>query len=367
MKLAEVAKAIDGRMVGDGTIEVTRPVDPGFVGGPGDLAIAIERLAVRKLKDTKAKAAVVADPAIVPEGLLDGYIVASRPRTALAELTVLFDRPPKRAPGIHAQAAVDPSATIGAEVSIGAFATLGADVSIGAGTVIAENVSLGEGVQIGQHCLIHSGARICHRAEIGDGVIIHANAVIGADGFSFATPTQSSFEAAKLLGRVESTNEEIVRVASLGGIRIGDGAEVGASTTIDRGTLKDTVVGAGTKIDNQVQIGHNVVIGVNCMICAQVGIAGSAEIGDRVVLAGKVGVADHVHVGDDSVIGAGSGLYTNVPAKSIMYGYPAMPMAEAARHFKHIRTLHELFDDVEELKKAAAAADKDKDQASGNR
>jgi UDP-3-O-[3-hydroxymyristoyl] glucosamine N-acyltransferase len=356
MTLEEVAKAIDGRVVGNGAIEVRRPVDPAFAGAPGDLAVAIERLAIRALKDTKAKAAVVAANVSVPDGLLEGYVVASRPRTALAELTVLFEQPPTHAKGVHAQAAVDPSARLGKDVSIGAFAAIGKGATIGDGTVIAQNVTVSEGARVGANCLIHAGVRICHRAEIGDRVIIHSNAVIGADGFSYATPTQSSFEAAKLIGRVESTNEEIVRVSSLGRIVLGDEVEVGASTTIDRGTLKDTIVGPGTKIDNQVQIGHNVQIGKNCMICAQVGIAGSAVIGDRVVLAGKVGVADHVHVGDDSVIGAGSGLYTDVPAKSIMYGYPAMPMAEAARHFKHIRTLHELFADVEELKKAAKAA-----------
>lgn len=354
MKLEEVAKAIDGRVVGNGAIEVTRPVDPGFACAPGDLAVAIERLAIRALKDTKAKAAVVAANVSVPDGLLDGYIVASRPRTALAELTVLFEVPPDRAAGVHAHASVDTSARLGKDVSVGAFTTVAKDVQIGDGTMIADNVTIGQGTRLGTNCLIHAGVRICHGAEIGNRVVIHSNTVIGADGFSYATPTQSSFEAAKLIGRVESTNEEIVRVSSLGRIVIGDEVEIGASTTIDRGTLKDTVIGAGTKIDNQVQIAHNVVVGINCMICAQVGIAGSVTVGDRVVLAGKVGVADHVHVGDDSVIGAGSGLYTDVPAKSIMYGYPAMPMAEAARHFKHIRTLHELFADVEELKKAAA-------------
>jgi UDP-3-O-[3-hydroxymyristoyl] glucosamine N-acyltransferase len=361
MKLKDVAKAIDGRVVGDGAIEVTRPVDPSFASAPGDLAVAIERAAFRTINNTKAKAAVVADGAKVPEGLLEGYIVASRPRTALAELTVLFDDPPAYAKGVHAQAAVDPTAKLGKDVSIGAFAAIAGDVTIGADTVIGENVTISEGARLGKHCLIHPGVRICHRAVIGDGVIIHSNAVIGSDGFSFATPTQSSFEAAKLIGRVESTNDEIVRVSSLGQIIIGDEVEIGASTTIDRGTLKDTVIGSGTKIDNQVQIGHNVQIGRNCMICAQVGIAGSAVIGDRVVLAGKVGVADHVDVGDDSVIGAGSGLYTKVPPKSIMYGYPAMPMAEAARHFKHIRTLHELFADVEVLKQAATTKAKEKE------
>jgi UDP-3-O-[3-hydroxymyristoyl] glucosamine N-acyltransferase len=154
----------------------------------------------------------------------------------------------------------------------------------------------------------------------------------------------------------------LIRVNSLGAVVLGDDVEVGANSSIDRGTLKDTVVGRGTKIDNQVQIGHNVRIGVNCMICAQVGIAGSAVIGDGVVLAGKVGVADHVEVGENSVIGAGSGLHTKVPPNSIMYGYPAMPMTEAAMHWTHMRRLGDLFKNVEKLMEAAENDEKGKSE-----
>ena len=354
MKLSKIAKALGGRVVGDDTIDIDRPVEPARASGPGDLAVAIDKAAFRSLKDSKARTAVVADGVTVPEGLLEAYIVAARPRTALAEITVIFDVPVERPTGIDAGASVAGDAKLGKGVTIGAGSSVCAGAVIGAGTIVTENVTIGDGARIGKGCLIHPGVRVAHRVIIGDRVILHPNAVIGADGFSYTTPKQSNFESAKLTGRIESTNEELIRVNSLGAVVLGDDVEVGANSSIDRGTLKDTIVGPGTKIDNQVQIGHNVQIGKNCMICAQVGIAGSAVIGDGVVLAGKVGVADHVDVGANSVIGAGSGLHTKVAPNSIMYGYPAMPMTEAAMHWTHMRRLGDLFKDVEKLTEAAA-------------
>ncbi|MHA1536472.1 MAG: UDP-3-O-(3-hydroxymyristoyl)glucosamine N-acyltransferase [Alphaproteobacteria bacterium] len=360
MKLSEIAKALDGRVVGDKSIDVVRPVEPGRATNPGDLAIAIDKPAFRSLKDSKARAAVVAEGVTVPEGLLEGYVVASRPRTALAEISVIFEVLVERAPGVDAGASVADDAKLGKGVIVGAGSTVCAGARIGAGSIITENVTIGAGARIGKNCLIHPGVRVAHRVSVGDRVILHSNAVIGADGFSFTTPKRSNFESAKLTGRIESTNEELIRVNSLGAVTLGDDVEVGANSSIDRGTLKDTLIGDGTKIDNQVQVGHNVKIGKNCMICAQVGIAGSAIIGDGVVLAGKVGVADHVVVGENSVIGAGSGLHTKVPPKSIMYGYPAMPMTEAAMHWTYMRRLGDLFKDVDKLNEAAEKERKEK-------
>ncbi len=353
MKLSEIAKALGGRVVGDDTIDIKRPVEPASANGPGDLAVAIDKPAFRSLKGSNAHTAVVADGVSVPEGLLKAYVVAARPRTALAEISVLFDIPIERPQGIDAGASVAGDAKLGKGVVVGAGSTVCAGAHIGAGTVVTENVTIGAGARIGKDCLIHPGVRVAHRVVVGDRVILHSNAVIGADGFSYTTPKRSNFEAAKLTGRIENTIEELIRVNSLGAVVLGDDVEIGANSSIDRGTLKDTLVGRGTKIDNQVQVGHNVRIGKNCMICAQVGIAGSAVIGDGVVLAGKVGVADHVDVGENSVIGAGSGLHTKVPPNSIMYGYPAMPMTEAAMHWTHMRRLGDLFKNVEKLMEAA--------------
>lgn len=354
MKLSEIAKALDGRVVGDDTIDIIRPVDPAKASGPGDLAVAIDKAAFRSLKKSKARTAIVADGVTVPEGLLEAYVVATRPRTALAEITVLFEVPVERPSGIDAAASVAGEAKLGKGVTIGAGSSVCAGAIIGAGTIVTENVTIGAGARIGKDGLIHPGVRVAHRVVIGDRVILHPNAVIGADGFSYTTKKRSNTESAKLTGRIESTNDKLIRVNSLGTAVLGDDVEVGANSSIDRGTLKDTIIGRGTKIDNQVQIGHNVQIGKNCMICAQVGIAGSAVIGDGVVLAGKVGVADHVDVGAHSVVGAGSGLHTKVPPNSIMYGYPALPMTEAAAHWMHMRRLGDLFKDVDKLKESAA-------------
>ena len=354
MKLSEIAEALGGRVVGDDTIDIAQPVDPARATGPGDLAVAIDKAAFRALKNSKARTAVVTDGVTVPEGLLEAYVVAGRPRTALAEITVLFDVPVERPAGIDKDASVAGDAKLGKGVVVGAGSSVCAGASIGARTIITENVTIGAGARIGKDCLIHPGVRVAHRVVVGDRVILHSNAVIGADGFSYTTHKRSNVESAKLTGRIEGASEELIRVNSLGAVTLGDDVEVGANSSIDRGTLKDTIVGRGTKIDNQVQIGHNVRIGERCMICAQVGIAGSAVIGDGVVLAGKVGVADHVDVGANSVIGAGSGLHTKVAPNSIMYGYPAMPMTEAAAHWMHMRRLGDLFKDVERLKEAAA-------------
>lgn len=356
MKLKDLAKALGGRVVGDGEIEALRPVDPDVASAPGDIAVAIEKKALRALASTKARLAVVAEGAKVPEGALDAYVTAARPRVALAEVTALFAPRLPHWDGIHPQASVAAGARLANDVSLGAFSSVGEGAVVGAGTVVAENVTIGPGAEIGAACRIAAGARIAHGVVIGDRVIIHQNAVIGSDGFSFTTPQPGSIESFKASGRIERTNDELVRVASVGTVRIGDDVEIGANTAIDRGTLKDTVIGRGTKIDNLVTVGHNVEIGENCMICGQVGIAGSAVIGDRVVLAGKVGVADHVTIGADAIVVAGSGVHGKVEPKAVMYGYPAMHYTEAVRWYTNTRRVHRLIEEVEALKRDIAGA-----------
>jgi UDP-3-O-[3-hydroxymyristoyl] glucosamine N-acyltransferase len=187
--------------------------------------------------------------------------------------------------------------------------------------------------------------------RIGARLIAHQNAVIGADGFSFVTAEKSSVESAKETGAVAGVRNEVwLRIHSLGAVTLGDDVEIGAGATIDRGTLQDTVIGSGTKIDNQVQIGHNVTIGASCLLCAQVGVAGSARIGDRVVLGGKVGVADHVAIGSDCVIAASSGVASNVPPRSVMMGTPAIARDEYMKMMMAARRLPRF------MAKAAAAA-----------
>ena len=194
---------------------------------------------------------------------------------------------------------------------------------------------------------------------VGARAIVHQNAVIGADGFSFVTPDPGAVEAAKAGGGSESgtRNLALERIHSLAAVTLGDDVEIGAGTTIDRGTLRDTRIGSGTKIDNLVQVGHNVVIGETCMICAQVGIAGSVEVGDRVVLGGKAGVADHLKIGSDVLVAAASAVAANVKPRSIVMGVPAVPREEAVRSVMAVRRLPRLMDTVRALEKRLSSMD----------
>jgi UDP-3-O-[3-hydroxymyristoyl] glucosamine N-acyltransferase len=353
MKLAEIAAALNARVEGDGQFDVVRAVHPAEAQGPGDLALAMESGLLARLADSPARAAVVAEGAEVPPALqerLKGWIVIKRPRYAMAGLLDLFALPVHFEPGVHPTAWIAPDATIGQDVAIGPFVTIGPRAVVGDGCVILSHVSIGADARIGRGGLFHPGARIGERVVVGERCIVHPNAVVGADGFSFVTPEPGSVESAKATGRVEGTNTLIRRVNSIGTVILGDDVEVGANTCIDRATVTATRIGNGTKLDNLVQIGHNVTIGSNCLLCGQVGIAGSAEIGDRVVLAGKVGVADHVKIGHDAVVAGNSGVGSNIPPRSIYFGTPAVPRAQAFEQYKGLSRLKRLFADVAELK-----------------
>jgi UDP-3-O-[3-hydroxymyristoyl] glucosamine N-acyltransferase len=265
-------------------------------------------------------------------------------------LTSLFDRPVHRGSGIHPSAVVAPDAQVAEGVAIGPLSVIGPCASIGAGTAILAHVTVGADAVIGRDCLIHPGARIGDRVVIGDRVILQHNVSLGADGFSYAGPAPGEREANDDMGDPK-------RINSLGTVIIGDDVEIGANSAIDRGTLAATRIGRNTKIDNLVQIGHNVVIGENCLICGMVGISGSAQIGDRVVLAGGVGIADHVTIGSDAIIGAGSGVGRHVPPKAVMLGYPAVPRERALQQFRYVGRLRHLFADVGELKNRIAPRD----------
>lgn len=351
MKLSEIAAAIDARCEGDGELDITRVVHPAEAEGPGDLALAADKSLVPLLNECKAVAALVTVGTETPARLA-GRLVVVRPRYAMAGISELFERPVHRAPGIHPMTAIDPTATIGRDVSIGAFVSIGPGAVIDDGVVLLSNVSVGAEARIGAGTLIHAGARVGDRVVIGRRCVIQSNAAIGNDGFSFVTPEPGSVETAKATGEVRGTNAVIRRVNSLGTVIVGDDVEVGAGATIDRGTITATRIGSGTKIDNLVQVGHNVVVGENCMLCGHVGIAGSSRIGDRVVLAGQVGVADHIVIGDDCVVGAQSGVGRDVPPRSVHFGTPSQPRKEAFEQLRNVGRLSRLLDDVREIKAA---------------
>ena len=216
-------------------------------------------------------------------------------------------------------------------------------------------MSIAEGAVIGDDALILQGVRIGARVRIGDRVILQPGASVGNDGMSFVTPEKSTVEQVReSLGQVEAANQSWTRIHSLGSVRIGDDVEIGANAAIDRGTIRDTVVGNGCKIDNLVHLAHNVVTGEHCLFAALVGVAGSTTIGDRVVFGGQVGVVDNVTIGSDVVAGGGTKILSNVPAGRAVLGYPAVKMETHVETYKALRRLPRLAATVAALQKAVS-------------
>ncbi len=350
MKLRDLAAALDARLVGDGALEVERPVHPADAVAPTDLALAMEADARQALADSPARIAIVAEAGEEGLSALDAYLVVKRSRYAMAGLMDAFACPVHAERGVHPTAVVADDAEIGDDVSIGAFAYVGPRARVGAGTIVMAHVTVGAAATIGECCLFHPGVRVGERVSIGNRVIIQHNASIGADGFSYVTPQAGSVESVKATGRVEATNTDIRRINSVGTVILEDDVEIGAGAAIDRGTVAATVVKRNTKIDNLVMVGHNCVIGENCFICAQVGIAGSTTIGDRVVMAGQVGVADHVMVGSDSVIAAQAGVAGNVEPRSVLFGTPAVNKRRAMEQAVYMGRLKSMAGELRRLR-----------------
>ncbi|SET58993.1 UDP-3-O-(3-hydroxymyristoyl)glucosamine N-acyltransferase [Oceanicella actignis] len=341
--LSDLARALGVEGAGDLSIAVVRAAHPAEA-GPEDLAVAASPSYAEALKGGGARAALLWPGADWRALGLEAALFAPRPRYAMAALTQTFQHPPHAPEGVHPSAVVDPSASIGPGASIGPFVWIGPGARIGARARILAHASVGADARIGDDALLHAGVRVGERVRIGDRFIAQPNAVIGGDGFSFVTPEKGAVESARQTGAVaaDALNTHHARIHSLGAVRIGDDVEIGAGSTVDRGTLTDTRIGSGTKIDNLVQIGHNVEIGENCLLCAQVGVAGSARIGDRAVLGGKVGVADHVRVGHDAVVAASSGVGSNVPPRAVVIGSPAIARDEWMRMMMAMRRLPRL-------------------------
>lgn len=351
--VAEIAVALGARAEGALGIVLTGAAEPGMA-GPADLALAMSAKYASGLAQGKARAAVLWEGADWRALGLEAAIFVARPRLAMAALSRTFDPGPVLAPGIHSTAVIDTSAEIGEGATIGAFVVIGEGVRIGARPRIASHVSIAEGAIIGDDALILQGARIGARVRIGARLICHPGAVIGADGFSFVTPEKSGVEEIRetLGARAEIREQRWSRIHSLGSVEIGDDVEVGANATVDRGTVRATSIGDGSKLDNMVHIGHNVQVGRDCLLCGQVGIAGSARIGDRVVLGGQCGVSDNIFVGDDVIAGGATKIFTNVPAGRVILGSPALKMETHVEAWKNIRRLGRLFAQVAELREA---------------
>jgi len=346
--IKDIAAALGAQAFGAVDLLVDGASEPATA-GPRDLALAMTPAYRDALAQGAAEAAVVWPGADWETLGLKAAIIAPRARLAMAGLTQMLDKP-LAYDGISPHAVIDPTATVGENTVIGAFTVIGKGAVIGPECIIADHVTIGPGVQVGSGTTLHSGVRLQRHVAIGHGVILQPNVVIGGDGFSFVTETPSNVELAReTLGEGDVTVPDDPtwhRIHSLGGVVIEDDVEVGANSSIDAGTIRPTRIGAGTKIDSLVQVGHNVIVGAHCLLCAQAGVAGSTVIGDRVVVGGKAGVADNLKLGDDVVLGGGSVVLSNVPAGRVMMGYPATKMQTHIESYKALRRLPRMLRDM---------------------
>ena len=350
--LADVARALGARLDGDGALPVEGAAEPASA-GPRDLALAMRPRYAEALSQGRARAALLWEGADRAALGLDGAVLVARPRLAMAHLTQLLDPGPAIAEGVHPTAVIE-GAEIGPGAAIGPYAVIGPGARLGEGARIGPHVTIGARATIGAGALIHAGARVAHGVTLGDRVIVQSGAALGGDGFSFVTEEEHALEEARrTLGEAgEHPPQPWHRIHSLGGLVVGSDVEVGANACIDRGTIRATVVGRGTKIDNQVMIGHNCVIGEDCLMCAQVGVSGSVTVGDRVVMAGKVGVSDNLTIGSDAVLAGGSKVTSSVPAGRVMLGYPATRMDTQIEIYKALRRLPRFMREVAAGRKA---------------
>jgi len=328
--LADIGALVGGTVVGDPGVRISG-VNGIVQAGPGQLTFLEHRQFVPYLQKTQAAAVLVTpDIAEAPVPLIQTR------NPFLAFLKVMKEcgygaEPPRPAAGCHPSAVVDPTAEIGEGVIIDAFVRIQAGARIGAGSVLYAGAYVGHGTVVGENTILYPNVVIREGVTIGARCIIHSGAVIGGDGFGFVL-----------------LNGERVKVPQNGGVVIGDDVEIGVNTAIDRATFGDTVVGRGTKIDNLVQIGHNVQLGEACVICGMSGIAGSSKIGNRVTIAAQAGVADHMEVGDDATVAGRAGVATRIKPGVVVSGFPAIDHVTNMRILGSLRRLPEMIQRITE-------------------
>lgn len=347
--LEELAQLLDAEYVGNPVQEVRQVVHPLQAMGPEDLALILDAAIVSQIPAGALQTALV--PSDVEVSTIPNQLKVKRPKVALAKLLDVFERPVTIPPGIHPSSVIDPTAVLGEGVTIGPLCWIGPNTVVGKGTRLVSHVSIGADAVIGEDCLFHAGVAIGDRVQIGSRVIVQSNASIGSDGFSYVTAEAGSVETAKATGEIQSQNTEILRINSIGTVVLEDDVEIGANACVDRATLGETRIRRGSKIDNQVQVAHNVTMGENCLLAAQVGIAGSARIGDRVVMGGQAGIRDHITVGNDVVVVAKSGATSDVPDKTILIGLQGMPRKDFLRREVKYNKLLSVPEQLEALSK----------------
>ena len=342
MTLRDIAALISARIeadASDGGLEIRR-VAKIEEAREGDITFLANPKYARFLATTNASAVIVANALkdIPPrEGSGPALLRVQDPYLSFVRVLAAFNPPPDPvAPGIHQTVVVAQSARLGRDVRIGPHAVIGERTVVGDGTMIGANVAIGDDVAIGDGSVLYPNVTVREGCRIGARVILQPGAVIGSDGFGFAPRKDGSYD----------------KIPQMGIVVIEDDVEVGANTTIDRATMGETRIGRGAKLDNLIQIAHNVMVGPHTVIAAQTGVSGSTRIGAHCVIAGQVGFAGHLDIADRSMIGAQSGLHRSITTPGEQwFGYPAMPARQAMRVMGALGQLPDLIADLRALKK----------------
>lgn len=331
--LSELAGVVGGTVVGDdiAVADIASPEEA----GPADLALVATDRALPAAHASRAAALLVAHPAA---GVDRPQLVAPHPAYAAACLVQRFFVAPVRPRGIGAPLTRGDDVVIGDDPSLWPFVTLGDRVRLGARVTLYPGVFVGDDVDIGDDCVLWPNAVVLARCRLGARVVVGPGTVIGSDGF----------------GYVQHEGRH-VKIPQRGGVVIEDDVEMGASVTIDRATYGDTVIGRGSKLDNQVHVAHNVTVGAHTILVAQVGIAGSTSVGSHTMIGGQAGLTDHIRVGDRVMIAAGAGVLGNVPDGGVFSGSPALPHGEALRVYGLLRRLPALHRELQDLRKRVDA------------
>jgi UDP-3-O-[3-hydroxymyristoyl] glucosamine N-acyltransferase len=320
-KLKELAEWVGGTVIGDGEVEISglaaieeaRPGEITFIANPKYLP---------KLDETRASAVIVSPEVAAGNKPL---LRVANPYLAFAKILSLFFGKPYESKGIDARAWISSSAQLGRELTVGPFVYIGDRCQVGDRVMLYPGVYVGEDSSVGEDSVLHPNVSIYPRTIIGKRVILHSGVVVGSDGFGYAKEGKKN-----------------VKIPQVGSVEIEDDVEIGANTTIDRAALGKTIIRRGVKIDNLVQVAHNVVIGEDSIIVAQVGISGSTKIGSNVTLAGQVGVVGHIEIGDNVMVGAQSGVAHELPPNQAYTGSPALPHREFLRVVTVIPKLPEM-------------------------
>jgi len=328
---SDIAGLVGGTLVGDERAEV-RALAPLDRANASDLSFLANARYAPLYERTRASAVLIAPEFAELATTAAARIVVAKPHDAMLTVLPKLYRAPTREPGIHATARLGRGVTLGSDVTIGPYAVIGDGAVIGDRSWIEAHVVVGAGVAVGADVRLFPAVTLCSGTTLGARVMVHSGARLGSDGFGYVF-----------------RNGIHDKIPHIGRCIIEDDVEIGANTTVDRGSFDDTVIGAGTKIDNLVQVAHNVRVGRLCLIMAQVGIAGSARLGDGVILAGQVGVAGHRTIGDGATIAAQAGVFGDIPRGETWSGYPARPHRQSLRASAALLRLTEIIKKLEKL------------------